>query len=184
MSIKRRAVFIDRDGTIIQDFHFIGDPDKVELLPGAADALARLNRAGWLVIVVTNQSGIARGYFTEADYERVRARLDQLLAPHHAHIDASYHCPHHPEISGPCECRKPGPLLFVRAAHEHGLTTKGSWFIGDKLRDVLPAETLGGHGFLIPNEETPAEEVQRARVFFHVASSLDEVVKKIVKSDR
>src|SRR5213075_2231686 len=146
--------------------------ERVELLPGAGDAIARLNRAGWPVIVVTNQSGIARGYFTETDYERVRARLDELLAPHHARIDASYHCPHHPEISGPCECRKPGPLLFVRAAHERGLETKGSWFIGDKLRDVLPAKKLGGNGVLIPNEETPAEEVQRARKEFSVASSL------------
>jgi D-glycero-D-manno-heptose 1,7-bisphosphate phosphatase len=182
--VTRRAVFIDRDGTIIQDFHFIGKPEKVELLSGAGEAIARLNRAGWPVIVVTNQSGIARGYFTEADYERVRARLDELLAPHHARVDASYHCPHHPEISGPCECRKPGPLLFVRAAHERSLETKGSWFIGDKLRDVLPAKELGGHGVLIPNEETPAEEVQRARKDFSVASSLDEVVKRIVKSDR
>jgi len=182
--VTRRAVFIDRDGTIIRDFHFIGKPEKVELLPGAADAVAKLNKAGWPVIVVTNQSGIARGYFTEADYERVRARLDELLRSHSAHVDASYLCPHHPDISGPCECRKPGPLLFVRAAHERGLATKGSWYIGDKLRDVQPAAELGGHGVLIPNEETPAEEVQSARKDFAVASSLDEVVDRIVKSAR
>ena len=182
--MKKRAVFLDRDDTINVDFHFIGKPEQIELLPGAADAIARLNRAGWPVIVATNQSGVARGYFTERDYERVMQRLAELLAKHNAHIDASYMCPHHPDISGPCECRKPGPLLFVRAAHEHDLETKGSWFIGDKLRDVKPAATLGGHGVLIPNEETPAEEVIRARKDFSVARSLDEVVDRILKSAR
>src|SRR4029077_13420026 len=87
----------------------------------AADAIARLNRAGLLAIVVTNQSGIARGLVSEADYGAVASRVDELLRQHGAHIDVTYMCPHHPEISGACDCRKPGTMLFRRAAAEHGL---------------------------------------------------------------
>lgn len=180
--MTRPAVFLDRDGTIIRDLHFLGKPDHLELLPGAAGAIARLNRAGWPVIVATNQSGIARGYFAMADYERVRAQLDALLAAQGARLDASYVCPHHPDFSGPCECRKPGKLLFVQAAREHDLDPAASWFIGDKLRDVLPAGEFGARGILIPSDRTPAEDVQRARAEFGVAASLDEAVGRIVES--
>jgi D-glycero-D-manno-heptose 1,7-bisphosphate phosphatase len=183
--VSRAAVFLDRDGTLIRDFHFIGRPESVELLPGAGAALRRLNDTGWPVVVVTNQSGIARGYFTEADYERVRRHTEALLSEDGGgRIDATYMCPHYPDITGPCECRKPGTLLFRRAAKDRGLDLAGSWYIGDKLRDVIPARELGGRGILVPNDETPAADVELVRKEFDVAGTLDEAVSRVIESAR
>jgi D-glycero-D-manno-heptose 1,7-bisphosphate phosphatase len=182
--VSRPAVFLDRDGTLIRDHHFIGKPEMVELLPGVGAAVRHLNDAEWPVVVVTNQSGIARGLFTEADYERVRGRVESLLADSGARIDASYMCPHHPDFTGPCECRKPGTLLFRRAAEQLGLDLAGSWYIGDKLRDVTPAGELGGRGILVPNDETPREEIEIARRDFGVAATLDEAVGRVIESAR
>jgi D-glycero-D-manno-heptose 1,7-bisphosphate phosphatase len=151
----RRAVFLDRDGTIIEDEGYVADPVRVRLLPGAAEAIARLNQAGLPVIVITNQSGIARGLLDEAAYAAIARRLDELLAAAGARLDGHYHCPHHPDFTGPCECRKPGPLLYRRAAADHGLHLAHSWWVGDRLRDVLPAERFNGRGLLIGR---PAEE--------------------------
>ena len=156
----RRAVFLDRDGTIIEDTGYVADPGAVRLLPGAAGAIARLNRAGWPVILVTNQSGIARGLFDEAAYAATVRRLDELLAAAGARLDGRYHCPHHPDYTGPCECRKPGLLLYQRAAADHGLYLAGSWWVGDRLRDVLPAERFDGRGLLVGHPG--AEELSTA----------------------
>src|SRR2546429_620821 len=111
-----RAVFLDRDGTIVEDPGFLHEPAKVRLLPGAAAAIRRLNDAGWLVATVSNQSGIARGLYDAAAYAAVQRRVVELLAAHGARLDGAYFCPHHPEITGPCECRKPGVRLFRGAA--------------------------------------------------------------------
>jgi histidinol-phosphate phosphatase family protein len=180
--VSRPAVFIDRDGTLIEDAHYIGSPDRVKLLPGAAEAVRRLNQAGWPVIVVTNQSGIARGLLTRADYERVQERVEALLAEQRAHIDAALMCPHHPEFTGPCECRKPGTLLFREAAREHDLDLPRSWYIGDRFRDIEPARTLGGRGILLTGPETPAADRERAEKEVEVASSLDEAVARVLES--
>jgi histidinol-phosphate phosphatase family protein len=145
----RHAVFLDRDGTIIEDPGYVTDPAVMRLLPGAAGAISRLNQAGWPVIVVTNQSGIARGLLNEAAYAATVRRLDELLAAAGARLDGRYHCPHHPDFTGPCECRKPGLLLYRRAAVDHGLQLARSWWVGDRLRDVLPAERLQGRGLLV-----------------------------------
>lgn len=152
----RRAVFLDRDGTIIEDSGYLADPDAMRLLPGAAEAIARLNAAGLPAIVVTNQSGIARGLLDEAAYVATARRLDQLLAASGAQVEAQYHCPHHPDFTGVCQCRKPGPLLYQRAAADYGLYLARSWWVGDRLRDVLAAERFNGRGLLLgevePNE--------------------------------
>jgi len=181
---RRGAVFLDRDGTIIQDAHYIGDPALVKLLPGAALAIRALNDAKMPVVVVTNQSGIARGMFTDAEYRAVAQRLDALLAPFGARLDATYMCPHHPDFTGPCECRKPGTLLFRRAAEDLGVDLARSWYVGDKLRDVLPAKELHGRGILIPNAETSAPDLERAHLEFSVAGSLDEAVRQVIESAR
>lgn len=178
--MTRRAAFLDRDGTIIKDTGFVGEPESVELLPGVGAALKRLNAAGWPVVVVTNQSGIARGRFTQADYERVAARVGELLAAQGARLDATYVCPHHP--SEQCACRKPGVLLYRNAAREHDLDLTGSWFVGDRLRDVQPAGVLGGRGILVPTAETSSHDTERARREFSVAGSLDEAVTRIIES--
>lgn len=178
----RRAAFLDRDGTIIYDSEDIKRPDEVVLLEGAANGIRRLNEAGIPVIVVTNQSGIARGVFTEADYESVRRQLEVLLAVEGAHLDASYHCPHHPDFSGPCLCRKPGTLLYEQASAEHGLDPSRSWFVGDRYRDVAPALHFGGEGFLTPSVTTTKEDLANATGAVPVVESLAVAVDRILGS--
>ena len=145
----RPAVFLDRDGTLIEDRHYPRDPDQVVLLPGAAAAVRQLDRAGLPVVVVSNQSGIARGLLTEHDYLATTHRLDALLAADGARLAGHYHCPHLPEISGPCECRKPGPLLYRRAAADLDLDLTRSWWVGDRVRDLAAAREFGGRGILV-----------------------------------
>jgi histidinol-phosphate phosphatase family protein len=157
------AAFLDRDGTIIQDANYVRDPNDVVLLPGAAEAVRRLNVAGIVVVLVTNQSGIARGYLDMADYRRVAARVDQLLAEKEARIDASYMCPHYPDITGPCDCRKPGLGLYRQAIAEHGLDPSRSMFTGDRWRDVAPGRALGGFCVLLDVSSTPADDREIAR---------------------
>lgn len=175
-SALRPAVFLDRDGTIIHDTAYIADPDDVRLIDGAAPAIARLNAARIPVIIITNQSGIARGLITVAQYEAVHRRVLELLALGGASIDAAYYCPHHPEFGGACECRKPGTLLYHRAAEEHDLDLARSWYVGDRWRDVAPALTLGGTGILVPTRETDPAEVERARGRVELCWSLGEAV--------
>ncbi|AHG90528.1 histidinol-phosphate phosphatase family protein [Gemmatirosa kalamazoonensis] len=176
----RRAVFFDRDGTLIDDVHYIADPTKVVLRPGAAGAVRRINQAGWLAIVVTNQSGIARGMLTEDDYRRVEARVGELLGTGGARLDASYFCPHLPEVTGPCACRKPGTALYERAAAEHGIDLARSAYVGDKLRDVEPARRLGGLGVLVPSRDTKWLDQQRARDEFTLNTTLDAAVDRVL----
>lgn len=168
----RAALFLDRDGTIIKDVGYIKSPDDVELLPGAAFALRVAHNVQRPVIVVTNQSGIARGLVTPADYEAVRRRTGELLAEFGAFIDAEYVCPHHPDFTGPCECRKPGVALFEQATREHGIDLAASTFVGDRWRDVAPALRYGRRGILVPSAATPAEELEKARAELVVAPTL------------
>jgi len=155
----RRAAFLDRDGTIIVDTGFVRDAAGVSLIRGSAEAIRRLNEAGWIVVVVTNQSGIARGLFTEKEYAEVAARMEALLAEHGARIDATYMCPHHPEVGGPCECRKPGLKHYLAAAERFGIDFTQSIFVGDRLSDVEPAVALGGTGLLLRRD---AKDLQQA----------------------
>lgn len=174
---SRAAAFLDRDGTIMRDAAYVRDPMHVELLPGAAAAIRRLNEAGIVVVVVTNQSGIARGWMTVEDYEGVRAQLDALLANAGARIDGTYYCPHLPEITGSCECRKPGLKLYRDAIAAFGLDPTQSLFCGDRWRDVAPGQSLGGRSILLDVESTPADDRARARAEgMATASSLAEAV--------
>lgn len=157
MSTGRPAVFLDRDGTIIVDRDYPGDPDAVELILGAADAIRRLRASGFLALMVTNQSGIGRGLITEGDYRAVQARMEALLGEAGAKLDGVYYCPHAPDRVPACECRKPATGLYLRAAEEHGVELSRSYFIGDRMRDVLPGSTFGGRGFFIRGTESLAE---------------------------
>ena len=147
------AAFLDRDGTIIVDRDYPGDPEGVELLPGAAESIVRLREAGWPVIMITNQSGIGRGLITEADFRAVQARMEALLQAEGARLDGVYHCPHAPDHLPACECRKPAPGLYLRAAEEHRVELGKAVFVGDRMRDVLPGAQFGGSGFLIRGTE-------------------------------
>lgn len=172
----RGALFLDRDGTIIADEHYLGDPERVRLLPGAARAIARANAAGVPVIVVTNQSGIGRGYITETEYALVAARMNETLATHGAHVDATYYCPHAPSSDEACECRKPGLGMYRAAAAAHGLDLVGSAYIGDKWRDVEPALATNGLGILVPAATTPASDIERALLSARTAPDLERAV--------
>lgn len=157
------AAFLDRDGTIIRDANYIRDPNDVELLPGAASAIRRLNEADIAVIVVTNQSGIARKLLTRVDYEAVRSRLDEVLASENARLTATFMCPHHPDVDGECDCRKPGPRMYQDAIAQFGIDASRSAFIGDRFRDVAAAKTFGGRAMLVAATSTPDEDRDRAR---------------------
>lgn len=147
--MSRAAVFLDRDGTIIAEKSYLADPDGVELVAGSADAIRRLREAGFVVVVVTNQSGIARGLYGEEDYAAVAARLEEVLVARGAAPDATYFCPHHPDVGGPCDCRKPDTGMHREAAEALGLDLASSFYVGDKTSDVRPAITLGGQGILV-----------------------------------
>lgn len=153
---------LDRDGTIVADTDYLRDPDIVTLLPGAAAAIRRLSAAGISSVVCTNQSGIARGIITLAQYRAVRRRIDELLAAEGAELLDSFACPHHPDITGPCDCRKPGLGLYRRAASAHGLDLSRCVFIGDRTRDVEPARAFGARAWLVRSHLTSAADLHAA----------------------
>lgn len=165
----RRAVFLDRDGTINEEVHFLAHPQDLRLLPGAAQALVRLRRAGLALVVLSNQSGLARGLFSEDDLLAVQAELVRQLAGQGAVLDGFYHCPHLPEgrverYATICDCRKPRPGLVLQAARELGLALEGSFMVGDRLRDVACGRAAGLTSILVQTGQqdgppaSPAEE--------------------------
>lgn len=174
------AVFLDRDGTLVEDPGYQNDPGGVELLPGAAQAVARLNKAGWLVVVVTNQSGIARGLIAPEDYAAVERSLADKLEAEGARIDRSYHCPHHPDVDGPCDCRKPGTLLYRRAAEELGIDLTASWGVGDRLSDLEPVQNLGGRAVLVRTGEGRTHAPSAREAGFPVVDNLGSAVALIL----
>lgn len=137
----RRFVFLDRDGTLVEDREYAHALSDYAPLPGAYDAVRELRAAGFGAAVVTNQSGIGRGLFSEADFARFQAHLLADFAAHGAELDASYHCPHTPEAG--CDCRKPRPGLVLRAQRELAIDLPGSWVIGDRESDVALAASVG-----------------------------------------
>lgn len=149
-----KAVLLDRDGTLIVDVPYLGDPDKVVLEPAAAPALQQLHGAGYLVIVVTNQSGIGRGLYSEADFHAVQARVAELLQAEGVPVEAYYFCPHHPteglgELLAECDCRKPASGMLEAAIRDHGLDRSLSFMVGDKLDDVAAGQAAGVRGILV-----------------------------------
>lgn len=176
----RPALFLDRDGTIIRDSGYIRRPEDVELMPGAAMALRVAHNVQRPIIVVTNQSGIARGLMTLGDYEAVRQRMGDLLAEYGSFTDAEYMCPHHPDFTGPCACRKPGLALYEQAVREHGLDAAASAFIGDRWHDVAPALHYGAKGILVPGPNTPLDEIDRAAAQLSVIPTLLAAIEAVV----
>ncbi len=181
MTDLRRAAFLDRDGTLIEDASYLADADRVRLLPGALDAVRALNDRGILTVVITNQSGIAQGLLTEAQYEATRDRLDHLMKSGGARIDAMFHCPHYPVVSGPCECRKPGTLLYRRAAERFGIDLSGSLYVGDRDRDIAPGIAFGGFARLVPSGSTPDSDLDSARERGLLAITLGDAVEAYLR---
>ena len=149
-----RAVFLDRDGTMNRDVPYCRRPEDFELFPNTARAIKRLNENGYKVIIVTNQSGVARGYFTEETLARIHQKMRDQLAEGDAHIDGLYYCPHHPlEGRAPyrlaCDCRKPKPGMIHRAVAELDIDLRHSVMVGDNLSDIKLAENAGIPGVLV-----------------------------------
>lgn len=186
-----RAVFIDRDGTLNEDIGYVSTPDELVLYPWAAEAVRLINEFGLLTIVITNQSGIARGMYTEETLDAIHSRMIEGLARQGARIDAMYYCPHHPEIGDAryrvaCECRKPRTGMLDKATREHNIDLARSFVIGDKASDIKLAENAGaraalvltGYGretFVNPERWPCAPEI--------VAENLLEAVKRILDSE-
>jgi histidinol-phosphate phosphatase family protein len=145
--MANRAVFIDRDGTMAKDVHYCRRPEDFELLPDTAKAIKLLNQHGFKVIVITNQSGIARGYFTEDMLAKIHDKMENELTKEGAWVDAIYYCPHHPDDN--CDCRKPKPKLALQAAKEHNIELEGSFVVGDLQMDVNLGKAIGCKTILI-----------------------------------
>lgn len=143
----RKTCFLDRDGTLIADRQYLSDPDGVDLLPGVCDGLEQLVSAGFFLAVLTNQSGIGRGYFFEQDMVRVNQRVDELLRAQKLRIDAWYFCPHHPVDA--CACRKPQRGLADQAATDFDLDLTQSFVIGDSDADIGLARNIGAVGIRV-----------------------------------
>jgi len=163
----RRAVFLDRDGTITVEGEWLTRHEDLVLVPGAAAALARLSAQGWLLVLVTNQSAIARGLITPAQLDAIHAVLRQQLAAGGARLDAIYYCPHHPTAGigaykVECECRKPKPGLVLQAAREHGLDLARCWMVGDAARDLESGWAAGVPGILVATGKGQ-DEIARLR---------------------
>ena len=150
----RRAVFIDRDGTISEEVGYINHPARFRVFPFAAAAVKHLNENGWLAIVVTNQAGVARGYFSEDMIQTVHAEMTKELESSGARLDAVYYCAHHPSVGEPpyrfdCDCRKPKPGLILRAAKDFDIDLAESWMAGDRYSDVELARNAGVKSMLV-----------------------------------
>jgi histidinol-phosphate phosphatase family protein len=183
-----RAVFLDKDGTLVEDVPYNVDPARVRLSPGAGEGLARLRAAGYRLIIVSNQSGVARGLFPESALAAVEARLGELLAGYGVRPVGFYVCPHHPdglvaEYAVACECRKPAPGLIRRAAREHAIDLGRSWFVGDILDDVEAGRAAGCRTVLIDNGNETEWILTRDRRPHAVAADLAGAARLILGAD-
>jgi len=144
----RRAIIMDRDGTVCEEVGYVNHIDRVRLLPRSAAAIQAANEAGFQTVVVTNQAGVARGYFAEGLIDEAHDRVRELLAESGARLDGIYYCPHHPEVGAPayrkqCTCRKPSPGMLERARDEMGIDLSSSYMIGDTVKDIEAGHRVG-----------------------------------------
>jgi len=188
---SHRAVFVDRDGTLNEDIGYVSTPEQLVLYPWSAEAVRLINESGLLTVVITNQSGIARGMYTEETLAAIHLRMIEALAREGARIDAVYYCPHHPELGGlryriACECRKPRTGMLDKAARELGIDLTRSYVIGDKASDINLAENAGALGVLVLTgygSETAAQTDRWPCAPEIVAGNLLEAVRRILDSE-
>jgi rfaE bifunctional protein nucleotidyltransferase chain/domain len=173
----RKVAFLDRDGVINLDRAYVHKWDDFEFVPGAVDAMRRLREAGYVLVVVTNQSGLARGMYSEAEYQALTAAMCAALTQAGADVEAVYHCPHHPkgqvaELAVECDCRKPAPGMILRAAQELGVSLADSFLVGDKPSDIEAARAAGvGRAYIVQsdNSESSGEHAQADASFKDLA---------------
>lgn len=166
---RRPAAFLDRDGVLNVDRGYTHRPDQLEWIDGAPEAVHLLNEAGYIVIVVTNQSGVARGFYDEDAVRRFHAHMQAALKSHAAHIDAFYYCPHHPngtvkEYALRCNCRKPGVGLLEQAAREWPIDVSRSFLVGDKMNDLKAAAAFKIKGLLFDGRSESLPELIRGQI--------------------
>jgi histidinol-phosphate phosphatase family protein len=184
------AVFLDKDGTLLADVPYNVDPDRCRLTPGAGEGLRRLAEAGFALVVVSNQSGVARGLFPESALEGVRRRVAELLAEHGVRLLDFRWCPHLPggsvqRYAVECSCRKPSPGMLLSAAADHGLDPRRSWMVGDILDDIEAGRRAGCRTVLLDNGgETVWRLDRRERLPHHVAADLAEAAEIIAAMSR
>jgi D-glycero-D-manno-heptose 1,7-bisphosphate phosphatase len=152
--MKKRAIFLDRDGTINEDVGYPDNSGQIKIYPSSFEALAKINASGFLAVIITNQSGIGRGFLTEADLEEIHQKMKSDFSGRGVHVDGVYFCPHYELSANPryrkdCACRKPKPGLARRAAKDLGIDLAGSYFIGDKVEDVLFGLNIGARPVLV-----------------------------------
>lgn len=179
-----KAVFLDKDGTLIEDVPYNVNPDLMELTSGAIEGLRSLHTSGYKLIIISNQSGVARGYFPEESLVEVAARSRQMLAEIGVPLADFYYCPHHPEGTIPsytinCSCRKPEPGLIFRAAKEHNIDLANSWFIGDILNDVEAGRRAGCKTVLINNGNETEWILSPLRLPHYIATDLTDAARII-----
>jgi D,D-heptose 1,7-bisphosphate phosphatase len=182
-----KAVFIDKDGTLIRDVPYNVDPQKIVLEDGAVEALASLYQHDYMIIIVSNQSGIARGYFSPEQFEASKQALLLLLAEQGIYIDDFYYCPHHPEgnieeYSVECLCRKPKPGMLLQAIDEHNIDVARSWMIGDILNDVEAGHKAGCRSILIDNGNETEWILNDTRTPDYTAKNLVDAARYILET--
>lgn len=180
--MSRGAILLDRDGTLIVERHYLSDPALVELETGAIDGLHKLSEAGWPLVVLTNQSGIGRGYFDRSVVDAVNTAVHEKLSLNGIFIAGWYVCPHGPEDG--CTCRKPLPGLALEAAEMLEIDLDASWMIGDKLSDVGLAQAIGARGILVQTGQAAFQDEGPARISgAWIASNLDEAADLILSQE-
>lgn len=184
-----KAVFLDKDGTLIEDVPYNVDPLKMRLCAGVVEGVQMLAAAGYELFIVTNQSGVARGYFPESALVAVEKHLRQVLGGFGVAISGFYYCPHHPqgivkEFAIDCDCRKPRPGLLKKAAQENQIDLWQSWFIGDILNDVEAGNLAGCRTILIDNGNETEWQLSRQRLPHHIVKDLTAAAKVITALDR
>lgn len=182
-SIRRGApcVFLDRDGTLNVEKGYLHKWADWKWLPGVVDGLGRLSEAGFRLVVISNQSGMARGYYGPSQWLRLCRHIGDDLAKAGVRIDGFYYCPHHPDIDGPCPCRKPAPGLLFQAARELGLDLEASWMIGDKASDARAGKAAGCRSLLVESGHGRSEKTLLPPDV-PVCANFSEAVRLVLKS--
>jgi histidinol-phosphate phosphatase family protein len=179
---RNRAVFLDRDGTLLRERGYLSDPKKLRFYPSVFEGLKRLQKNGFKLVVITNQSGVARGYFSLATLKKINARFQLFLKKRGILIAGIYFCPHLPNAG--CRCRKPKPFLALKAARQLGIDVKRSYVIGDQARDVEMARRLEAHGILVLTGAGRQYRREAIRKGSLVSKNLDTASRWILKRDR
>lgn len=190
---KQRAIFLDRDGTVSYEVGYVNHPSRYDIMPGTVEAIRKINQSEFLAIVVTNQAGVARGYFQEGLILEIHEKLRKLLSDKGAFLDAIYYCPHHPEVGDPayrkeCDCRKPKPGLLQKAQQDLQIDLTRSYIIGDSIKDVEAGHRVGMPGILVLTGYGRGEQEYHSSKWsvrpIHIADDLKAAVDWILSRER